>query len=270
MKTKGLIARFLLLPAVALLAFTSCIDKVKTPNIFISSHTLYVVQNETEEGTEYIPYFGFEYAGKEALDRGELMKDGVLLDFDTDKSLQYCQINPQQYKISTADGKSLTDLNGDYTFNPIGVKGHQYSHTYPLTFSESDVINGDVTVTDFGYKNGKIHATFHKVGAEYYGFYVQVYTGNSVNTDYSCRYQRPLNMFLLDPASAAAIPDQAVDFVLDMAYNKMYFGFTKYKITPVAVNVTSDQYYWKLVKKCQNTGTLTSDDTEATFPTPLG
>lgn len=270
MKTKVLIAKLLLLPAVALLAFTSCIEKVKTPDIFISSHTLYAVQNETEEGTEYILYFGFEYSGKEALDRGELMKDGVMLDFATDKTLQYCQIDPQQYKISTADGKSLTDLNGEYTFNPIGVKGHEYSHTYPLTFSESDVIDGDVAVTDFGYKNGKIYATFNKIGAEYYGFYVQAYDGNSVNTDYACYYQRPRNMFLLVPASDAAVPDQTVERVLDMAYYKWNFGFTKYKITPVAVNVTSDQYYWKLVKNCQNTGTLTSDDTEATFPTPLG
>ncbi len=257
MKIQGLAGKLLLLPAVALAAFASCIDKPDFPEITISTVTLHVMQ---ESDNEFVLYAGFEYDGDEALDHGEIKKDGVDLEIDTNKDLKFCQIDPLQYD-------ELTDLDGAYSFNPIGVKGHDWELTYPVSFAETELLD-EVEVEEFYYNNNKLYAKFINTGAEAYGFYIQACNGNGVANSYYSMvndfYQIPLNLFLQTPASDTATTTQSVEFALNINAFEMQ-GITQIKITPVAINYGVGA---KLVRKCEVTGILTSDDTEISWVSP--
>jgi hypothetical protein len=249
----------LLLPAAAFLAFTSCNDTPDFPEIAVSSFTIYV---EQKSDTEFVPYIGFEYSGDEALDHGEIKKDGVpMTEIMTNKDLQFCQIDPQKYIES-----ELTAFNGEYTLNPIGVKGNDWEFVYDVSFDKTELLK-DVDVTEFGYKNGKLYATFTKTGAAGYGFFIQACDQNGVANPYYSMvndyYRVPLNMFLLVPASDAAVLTQSVESSLNIQAFAMQ-GISKVKITPVAVNYGTGA---RLVRENEYSGVLAGSDTEKVFYT---
>ncbi len=263
MKNQGLIGRLLLLAAV-IPAFASCLDKPDIPKIGISNQVLYVVQNTTEDGTEYALHAGFEYSGDEELDYGVIARDGVPFDLETNKEVQFCQIDPRDETVTT-----LTDLNGDYTFNPVGIKGHDWERTYPLEFTGDEYLE-EVEVLEFGYKDGQIYATFNKNGAEYYGFFIQAYIGSTVNTFYAIgndyayldNKNYALNMFRVRETDPAQVTTHKFSFAFNLKEYEYYYGPEQVLITPVGINLSEGDYKWNLVRKSKNTGILKADDTE--------
>lgn len=269
MKIQKLIGKLLLLPAVVV-PFASCIDKPDIPEIGISNFVFHVVQNTTETGTEYIPYIGFQYNGDEKLDYGVIELDGQPFELTTNEELQFCQINPQNYKVT-----SLTDLNGEYTFNSVGVKGHDWERSFSVEF-DGDEAMSEVVVQEFGYKNGKIYATFLKNEAHRYGFYIQACGSDgrpnsyyAISNDYEYLTDKNLsfNMFRTVPAEVTAVPSQTVEYQFDMDGYEYYFGAERVLITPITVNFTPEGG-WKLVRESEHTGILTSDDTEKVWVEP--
>lgn len=264
MKTQFITGKYLILFVAAIAAFTSCLEKTDHPTIYIGDFAIYVIQQTDGETTQYLPHIGFFYHGTEELSRAEIHKDGELMNADTYTSLQLCQIPPADYAE-----ENLTALNGVYTLNPIGKNGGEWKREYELDFTGVQPL-GEVTVTEFGYKNHQLYATFNSVdNAVKYGFYILPFIDGKL-IYYSAPFS-DIRLITVEPDALMGEINVTVDFnpYTYLAVN----GIEEFRIVPVAVSFSKDMYKRPLVRKAAD-GAVYGDlrgenhDKEAPFVSP--
>lgn len=206
----------------------SCLKKHDEPPIYIISPTHFVLQEPTEDGNRFLPHFGFWYGGKEEFASGQiLLNDVPMSGYTHDATRSIFQINPAANAVT-----SLSELSGTYTYGPTGKNGGEWIRSFSVEFTEDNVL-GDVIVTEFKCKDGKVSATFDKTAIGNivaFGFYLQPFDNSSPTTYYAI----PFNQYLTFPRSLTAATTETVGFYP----NQLTYRAEKFRVTPAAFNYT--------------------------------